>query len=64
MIDNSNFRAQFEGSNCTFMELKSVQGQAALMQGRGSNCTFMELKSRWWCRFTLSRRVLIVPLWN
>ena len=53
-----------EGSNCTFMELKSACAAFLLPRHRCSNCTFMELKLLINFIIDLIYWVLIVPLWN
>ena len=41
----NNFKSAYDGSNCTFMELKYVRKTCKEIERKyGSNCTFMELK--------------------
>ena len=64
MIDDSNFRSQFEGSNCTFMELK---WQNVSKFASSSIVLIVPLWNwNWWKKSLVisCHPVLIVPLWN
>ena len=59
-----NYQDVMDGSNRTFMELKSWVVGENVAGIKSSNRTFMELKFIRKLYSSMSRPVLIAPLWN